>query len=343
MQVHILRWVLFLTVATTLVSCIPKEKKNEELPKPEGWRTRPHQFGSRPNIGFGGGGGGGSGGGGGGSGGDGGVVNPSYDLSEAYNSMAASRMGGGYINTGSRSSSSNTGFDKAGAGGYGGSGPSSSASSYYGSYAPSGYGGYASESGYGLSCASGYVNASAVALLAFLFLLNIVQDVVQQITGRRKREAEEESDVFSFVHNGGLGALKEGLPEVVLPLMVELVDGAGAAHCLQRPLCEANAELTVRYGVVGRVVASLLSNVVSKAFSGDDLHHFHQALEASSAGRAGLQCSDRFPRCSAGHQVPLANITSHQDLHHWLSDDQLNMRDPGPRGTNHELFSNDLD
>ncbi|KAG7170799.1 hypothetical protein Hamer_G021177 [Homarus americanus] len=201
-----------------------------------------------------------------------------------------------------------------------------------------GYGSYGSESGYGLSCASGYVNASAVALLAFLFLLNIVQyvdcssalailslilfiDVLRITGGRRKREAGDENDVFSFVHNGGLSALKEGLPEVVLPLMVDLMEGSEAPHCLQKPLCEANAELSLRYGVVGRVVASLLSNVVSKAFTGDHIPNFHLALEAASAGRSGHQCSLRFPKCSPKHRYSQeANTSSHHHSQH-VNDD----------------------
>ncbi|XP_071536887.1 uncharacterized protein [Panulirus ornatus] len=308
MQVHILRWVLFLTVATTLVSCIPKEKKNEELPKPEGWRTRPHQFGSRPNIGFGGGGGGGSGGGGGGSGGDGGVVNPSYDLSEAYNSMAASRMGGGYINTGSRSSSSNTGFDKAGAGGYGGSGPSSSASSYYGSYAPSGYGGYASESGYGYSLTKYVDCSSALAILSLILFMDVLRDVVEQLTNpnnRRRRDSpdgdpmrQEEEQLLQFIADGGVDALVDDLPTVVVPLLSHMHDEVSAdtrnKSCVQRPLCEANALLADRYGGLGRVLGAFFSSVVAKAFVGSESPLYHSALEASRWGRLDTNTTCRL-------------------------------------------------
>ncbi|XP_042218859.1 uncharacterized protein LOC121864031 isoform X4 [Homarus americanus] len=237
----------------------------------------------------------------------------------------ANRVGAGLYSDTSASSNS-----KLGGTGYGDAAAASGGGGYYGSTGGGGgYGSYGSESGYGLSCASGYVNASAVALLAFLFLLNIVQDVVQQITGgRRKREAGDENDVFSFVHNGGLSALKEGLPEVVLPLMVDLMEGSEAPHCLQKPLCEANAELSLRYGVVGRVVASLLSNVVSKAFTGDHIPNFHLALEAASAGRSGHQCSLRFPKCSPKHRYSQeANTSSHHHSQHVNDDAEVHVED----------------
>lgn len=79
------------------------------------------------------------------------------------------------------------------------------------------------------------------------------------------------------------------------------MEATEAPHCLQRPLCDANAQLSLRYGVVGRMVASLLSNVMGKAFSGDDNKRFHLALEAAAAGRSDHTCA-RFPRCSKAHK-----------------------------------------
>ncbi|MPC98270.1 hypothetical protein E2C01_093632 [Portunus trituberculatus] len=84
---------------------------------------------------------------------------------------------------------------------------------------------------------------------------------------------------------------------------IDLLDATEGPHeCLQRPLCEANAELSTRFGVAGRVVGSLLSNVVSKAFSGDHNPKFHLGLQAASAGRSGHDCSTKFKKCSPGHK-----------------------------------------
>lgn len=79
------------------------------------------------------------------------------------------------------------------------------------------------------------------------------------------------------------------------------MEATEAPHCFQRPLCEANAQLSLRYGVVGRLVASLLSNVMGKAFSWDDNRRFHLALEAAAAGRSEHTCA-KFPRCSKAHK-----------------------------------------
>lgn len=82
---------------------------------------------------------------------------------------------------------------------------------------------------------------------------------------------------------------------------------------MQRPLCEANAELSSRFGVAGRMVGSLLSNVVSKAFSGDHVPKFHLGLQASSAGRNGHECSSKFRKCFRGSKYSADVNESHQD------------------------------
>ncbi|KAK4307230.1 hypothetical protein Pmani_020986 [Petrolisthes manimaculis] len=61
--------------------------------------------------------------------------------------------------------------------------------------------------------------------------------------------------------------------------------------------------MSVRFGTVGRVVASLASNVVSKAFTHDHHGRFHAALSAASAGRrtdeeGGQECRVLYPKCS---------------------------------------------
>ncbi|XP_018017039.1 uncharacterized protein LOC108673689 isoform X2 [Hyalella azteca] len=165
--------------------------------------------------------------------------------------------------------------------------PSQADEDLVGAASSSDYGGYASESSYGLTCTSGYVNTSAVALLAFLFLLNIVQDVITQITGRRKRSTDEETTPLEqFLVDGGVDGLYEDLPAVLLPLMVKLSD-AQHPRCVRRPLCEANLHLSQTYGPVGRVVGSLVSNIAAKTFSGARAAHFDEAIEAAATGRSG--------------------------------------------------------
>ena len=62
------------------------------------------------------------------------------------------------------------------------------------------------------------------------------------------------------------------------------------------------------------MVGSLLSNVVSKAFSGDHTPKFHLGLQASSAGRSGHDCSTKFRKCSRGHKYSQeANVSHHED------------------------------
>ena len=62
-------------------------------------------------------------------------------------------------------------------------------------------------------------------------------------------------------------------------------------------MCEANALLKKRYGTVGQVVATLLSNVLSKAFSGAQDHQFHLAQRAAYVGRNEEDSCHVFPNC----------------------------------------------
>ena len=56
------------------------------------------------------------------------------------------------------------------------------------------------------------------------YVLLYPKDIVTQITmgNRRKRDAEQ-NPVMQFIHDGGLEALKEGLPDIVIPLMVSRI------------------------------------------------------------------------------------------------------------------------
>lgn len=120
--------------------------------------------------------------------------------------------------------------------------------------------------------------------------------------------------LISDQNPGTITAFSKNTLLFTLRPQIDLLDASEAPHeCLQRPLCEANAELSSRFGVAGRVVGSLLSNVVSKAFSGDHVPKFHLGLQASSAGRNGHECSTKFPKCSRGHKYSKEANESHQE------------------------------
>ena len=95
---------------------------------------------------------------------------------------------------------------------------------------------------------------------------------------------------------------------------MELLEASSwAPGCLQRPLCDANLELTRQYGAVGRVAAALLSNVAAKAFSQDDHRRFHMALKAAEHGRSAPSC-DAFRACSSSFtHTPNASTSAAED------------------------------
>lgn len=53
----------------------------------------------------------------------------------------------------------------------------------------------------GTGWAQTFVNGSAVALLAFLFLLNLTQDVIAQITGKRRKRRRRDEEGISYKNN----------------------------------------------------------------------------------------------------------------------------------------------
>ncbi|XP_069980241.1 uncharacterized protein [Penaeus vannamei] len=308
--------VLLLAWATAAGAEEGATKEGEELPKAEGWRApRPPPPG-RSRFGSG----------------------PSYDLEKAYDSMSNNRAANrnGYSSSSSSGSSSgsyskNRGSSGSYSGSSGGYSSGSSGGGYssnerysddlyrdagysddeqYSAYASaSDYGGYGSDSGYGYSMTK-YVDCnSAIALLSLILFIDILRDVVQQITNpnRRRRGAStpDEEDLLEYGADGGAGALAEGLPQLIVPLLRNLSEASREAppedSCIQRPLCEANAALTHRYGALGRVVGAFVSNVAARALVGSDPPRYQLALEASQRGRASREgaepafCAAQFP------------------------------------------------
>ncbi|XP_042218858.1 uncharacterized protein LOC121864031 isoform X3 [Homarus americanus] len=290
MKMFDLRWVVVLTVTLTTAYPDSEEKAHEMLPKPEGWQQR------RP-------------------GGRSPTDSSGYDMNEAYNSLAANRVGAGLYSDTSASSNS-----KLGGTGYGDAAAASGGGGYYGSTGGGGgYGSYGSESGYGYSLTKYVDCSSALAILSLILFIDVLRDVVQQLTNsnrRRRRGAqfdpqlEEEHLLMQFISDGGVEALVGDLPHVIVPLMSHMSeatqeDTETTNTCLQRPLCDANAALAGRHGALGRILGALFSNVVTKGFIGADSSRYHLALDASRWGRlSGTNCQLAYP-CD-----PRRNVTS---------------------------------
>jgi len=169
-----------------------------------------------------------------------------------------------------------------------------------------GYGEYASasSSGYGHMR---YVDCnSALALLGFILFVDILRDVIEYITdtARRKKRwalgSAKDSDVLSFIMDGGADHLYDQLPDILMSLMETSwkydVSDEGL-QCMQHNFCTANYDLADNYGKAGRVFGTLISNVVSRAVSSGSTSHLQSMLAAAKTGRRGEDCSNKFSTC----------------------------------------------
>ncbi|XP_042870326.1 uncharacterized protein LOC122252112 [Penaeus japonicus] len=174
------------------------------------------------------------------------------------------------------------------------------------------YGGYGAADGYGYE--SSIDCNSALGLIGLLGLIELLRDIIDDITSQRRRRSAEDDSMFSYLLSsfgsavGGPPRLLQAMPAVVLPLVQNLVDvndGFESAPCLERAMCEANRALLQEASqgnrvdeAVGGVVASLLSQVLSKSFSDYNPERYKQALRAAEAGRKGTaECARLFPEC----------------------------------------------
>ncbi|XP_047735623.1 uncharacterized protein LOC125177616 [Hyalella azteca] len=206
----------------------------------------------------------------------------------------------------------------------------------------------ASASGYGYVH---YIDCnSALALLSFILFIDLLRDIVQQITTatttaapRRRRSRSladynavnsnnsnfnmnfghdsnlhsefERNSVLEFIQMGGADGLYEELPHILLPLITSLSESSDGQHptpCLSAPLCDANAALVRRFGEVGRIIGSLLSNVLAKAFTGGRVLAMQKVQEASRKGRQLLSCDNYFTRCK--NSRPKYQLVHHANL-----------------------------
>ncbi|XP_042870340.1 uncharacterized protein LOC122252120 [Penaeus japonicus] len=193
-----------------------------------------------------------------------------------------------------------------------------------------GYGEATSADGYGYMR---YVDCnSALALLGFILFVDILRDIVEYITTakRRRRWASPESewlggrpdtDILTFITDGGVEDLHQRVPEIVVPLLEglwELSDPEEPRDCLQQSVCQANTVLARDYGGAGRVIATLLSNVASRVFSGSDPKAMREALEAARTGRRRREaCEVAYPSCPGllprHQQQRYSNVTLPKD------------------------------
>ncbi|XP_037784551.1 uncharacterized protein LOC119580473 [Penaeus monodon] len=181
------------------------------------------------------------------------------------------------------------------------------------------YGGYGAADGYGYE--SSIDCNSALGLIGLLGLIELLRDIIDDITTKRRRRSAADDGPFGFLLSslgsavGGPPRLLQAVPTVVLPLVQSLVDvndGLEEAPCLERAMCEANRALLQEASrgnwvdeAAGGLVASLLSQVLSKSFSDYNPETYKQALRAAEAGRKeGADCARLFPGCaelSEGH------------------------------------------
>ncbi|XP_037783895.1 uncharacterized protein LOC119580064 [Penaeus monodon] len=173
-----------------------------------------------------------------------------------------------------------------------------------------GYGEAVSADGYGYMR---YVDCnSALALLGFILFVDILRDIVEYVTtGRRRRRwapsggawagGRPEAGLLDFIAGGGVERLQQRLPGIVVPLLEgwwELSDPEEPRGCLQQSVCQANAVLARDYGGAGRVIATLISNVGSRVFSGSDPLAMRGTLDAARTGRRRREaCEVAFPSC----------------------------------------------
>ena len=54
-----------------------------------------------------------------------------------------------------------------------------------------------------------------------------------------------------------------------------------------KPLCEFNLDLSESYGVAGRIIATLVSNIASQVYTDARVEFYDAAQSAAAAGRGG--------------------------------------------------------
>ncbi|XP_064081977.1 uncharacterized protein LOC135198338 [Macrobrachium nipponense] len=115
-----------------------------------------------------------------------------------------------------------------------------------------------------------------------------------------------------------------GLIELLRHTLVDVNDGYEDPSCMERGLCEANRQLVETSSNNGGFLdeatngflASLLTQVAAKSFTGYNSKRYRRALKAGEAGRGGANCLLAYPRCAllkARHR-PFGSVNSTEYL-----------------------------
>ncbi|XP_057371968.1 keratin, type I cytoskeletal 9-like isoform X1 [Daphnia carinata] len=182
--------------------------------------------------------------------------------------------------------------------GHGGGGYGHGGASYGGGYGHGGGGGY----GQGGS----YLNTSAVSLLGFLYLLNLIQDILNQITtttaaatGRKKRAISDPfQEWFTNLGQGGIQTLTYEVAATILPLLNDFTEHHDLQRplvCFQRSVCSANRRLVSNYGQLGKVFGKLGSEAVLERFQ--SFYPEGTFTEAAIHGRNLADCYKIYNEC----------------------------------------------
>ncbi|KAK4307231.1 hypothetical protein Pmani_020987 [Petrolisthes manimaculis] len=138
----------------------------------------------------------------------------------------------------------------------------------------------------------------------------------------KERTWDTEPDLLTFLNEGGPNHLYHTLPHIITPLMAgwgDMGEGGGGEkergergegvrggeeerpkhhQCVEQSVCQANWVLSSHYGTTGRILATLLSNVASRAFSRGNERVSASTLVAARTGRRRYQdCETAFPAC----------------------------------------------
>ncbi|KAL7641099.1 UNVERIFIED_CONTAM: hypothetical protein RMT77_008236 [Armadillidium vulgare] len=142
-----------------------------------------------------------------------------------------------------------------------------------------------SSSGYGFSK---HVDCnSALALIGLLLFLDLLRDLLEDVTVRRKRSinsiwSNDPPELITFVTDGGMEKFRETFGESLNHLKTE-------DKSLEQGFCEMNSDLTRRHGLAGRLFGTLVSNVIGRMKSSNEAE-FDSLLLASRTGRTKKSC-----------------------------------------------------